>query len=147
MAQQYKYGTTRKYWRVFLLSLLTLGIYYLFYQWWIFRDLDEHFRKAYEIEPEAYPTINNPTTMFAFLFLLPFYSYYVKYFLLHEHISTTNINKTKNCIAGYLAVIIFIILNLTTLFIVPIIVEYKWQQTFNEHILEHEKQNKMNNEG
>ncbi|HUT81895.1 MAG TPA: hypothetical protein VMZ29_11885 [Candidatus Bathyarchaeia archaeon] len=139
MPQHYIYGTTRKYWRVFLLSILTLGIYYLFYQWWIFRDLEDHYRKACGIEPEAYPTINNPTTMFVFLFLLPFYSYYVKYHLLHEHISTTNIKKTKNCIVGYKAVIIFIILGLTTLCIVPIIIEFKWQRTFNEHILAHEE--------
>ncbi|MHA1220866.1 MAG: DUF4234 domain-containing protein [Candidatus Heimdallarchaeota archaeon] len=137
MPQDNQFGTTRKYSKVLLLSVVTLGVYYLFYQLWLFTDLARHHEDAFQDEPEAYPTINNPTTLFIFLFFLPFYSYYVKYNILHEHIATTKISSSINCVVGYQAVLFFLFLGPITLGIVPLIMEIKWQKTFNEHIQAH----------
>ncbi|NHJ33232.1 MAG: DUF4234 domain-containing protein [Asgard group archaeon] len=138
MPQQQKYGTTRRYRRVLIISILTFGIYYFFYYLWLFRDLNDHYEKVLDFEKEAYPTRNNPTTMFIFLFLLPIYSLYVKYHLLHEHIATSKILGKGNCPEGYKAVLLFIFLTFLTLGIVPIILEFRWQNAFNSHILAHE---------
>jgi len=139
MPQQHKYGTTRSYGRVLLFSVITFGIYYLFYYLWLFRDLDDHYRKVLDFELEAYPTRNNPTTMFVFLFLLPIYSVYVKYHLLHEHIATSKIKSKANCTEGYKAMLVFIFLTFLTIGIVPLILESRWQKAYNSHILAHER--------
>ena len=142
MPQQYKYGTTRRYRRVLIFSLLTFGIYYLFYYLWLFRDLEDHYQNVLDFELEAYPTRNNPTTMFVFLFFLPIYSVYVKYHLLHEHIATSKTQSKANCLEGYKAMLVFIFLIFLTLGIVPLILEYRWQNVYNAHILAHEKREK-----
>ena len=133
------YGSIRKYWRVFFLSLLTFGIYYIFYQFWLFKDLDEHFNKAFQVEPKSYPTKVNPTTMIVFLFLFPIYPIYIKYQLLHEHIATSNIRSEENCTVSYKAIVGFLLFSICTLGILPIIMENRWQKAFNEHILAHRK--------
>lgn len=142
MPQQYNFGTTRNYGRVLLFSLLTFGIYYLFYYFWLFRDLDDHYKKVLEIEGEAYPTRNNPTTMVIFLFLLPVYPVYVKYHLLHEHLATSKIRSKGNCPEGYKAMLVFIFLTFLTLGIVPVIIESRWQKAYNSHIITHERKAK-----
>ena len=139
MPQQHKYGTTRKYSRVLLFSFLTFGIYYLFYYLWLFRDLDDHYNKVLEFELEAYPTRNNPTTMFIFLFFLPIYPVYVKYHLLHEHIATSKTDSKTNIPEGFKAMLVFFFLTFLTLGIVPLILESRWQRVFNAHILAHDK--------
>ncbi|NHJ38606.1 MAG: DUF4234 domain-containing protein [Asgard group archaeon] len=137
MTQESIYGTKRKYRRVILISLITFGIYYLIYQWWLFRDLDEHFRNAFKAEPESYPTKNNPTTMFIFTILLPIYSIYTKYQLLHEHIATSNIESGSNCKSGYRALLFYLLFGISTLGIVPLLMEIEWQKAFNEHVDAH----------
>lgn len=146
MTQKPIYGTRRKYRRVIFFSLVTFGIYYLVYQWWLFRDLDEHFRKAFKTEPEAYPTKNNPTTMFVFTILLPIYSVYIKYQLLHEHIATSNIPSEINCKTGYRALLFYLLFGISTLGIVPLLMEIEWQNAFNEHITAHEQKDKDRSE-
>jgi hypothetical protein len=143
MPQQRKFGTTRKYGEVLLFSLVTFGIYYLFYSFWLFRDLDDHYNKMLEVELEAYPTRNSPTTMVIFFFLLPIYPVYVKYHLLHEHIATSDTRSKANCPEGYKAMLVFIFLTFLTLGIVPIIIESRWQKAFNAHIIAHEKRARL----
>jgi hypothetical protein len=138
MMQNPNYGTIRKYRRVILLSIVTFGIYYFIYQWWLFRDLNEHFRKGFNTEPEAYPTKNNPTTMIVYIILLPIYSIYTKYQLLHEHIATSNIPFGINCKSGYRALLYYLLFGISTLGIIPLLMEREWQIVFNEHIEAHE---------
>ncbi|MBK5113316.1 MAG: DUF4234 domain-containing protein [Candidatus Heimdallarchaeota archaeon] len=143
MPQQYKFGTTRRYRRVLIFSLLTFGIYYLFYTYWLFKDLDDHYNKVLDFELEAYPTKNSPTTMIIFLFLLPVYPVYVKYHLLHEHIATSKTRSKANCPEGYKAMLVFIFLTFLTIGIVPLIIESRWQKAFNSHIIAHERRAKF----
>ena len=138
MSYHYIYGTAREYKRVLFFSFFTFGIYYIIYQWWLFKDLEEHFKRAFSMEQNSYPTRNNSTTMFVYLLLLPIYSFYVKYNILHEHIATSEIKSRYNCVAGFNVIIIFILFSFGTLFIVPLIIEYRWQKAFNEHIRAHE---------
>ncbi len=133
------YGSIRKYGRVVFFSLLTFGIYYIFYLFWQFRDLDEHFKRAFEVEAESYPTKINPTTMIIFLILFPIYPIYIKYQLLHEHIATSNIRGKENCTVAYEAVVVFLVFGICTLGVLPIIHEHRWQKAFNDHILAHKK--------
>lgn len=139
MPKEHKYGITRKYSRVFLLSLITLGIYYLLYQYWLFKDLQLHFERAFSTEPRSFPTKNNPTTMLIFLILFPIYPLYLKYTLLHDHIETSSIHSEENCTIGEQAILSFSILCVCTLGILPLIYEIRWQRVFNSHIEAHEQ--------
>jgi hypothetical protein len=138
MTKEYKYGTTRKIGRIIFLSIVTLGVFYYLYQLWLFQDLMKHHQKAFKTEPEAYPTMVNPTTMFIFSILLPVYAIYTKYQLLHEHIATSNIPTERNCKSGYRALLLYLLFGVSTLWIYPIILEIQWQKAFNEHIIAHE---------
>jgi len=142
MPQTRKYGTTRNFFRAVLFSFLTFGFYNLLYQFWLYRDLDDHYQLAFKLEPQAYPTVNNPATLFIFLFIFPLYSYYTKYHLLHEHIRTSPIQSPSNCIEGYKALLFFLFFTIPTLGIVPLILELRWQRAFNAHIIAHEQQQK-----
>ena len=133
-----EFGTTRRYRKVIFLSIITLGFYNLFYQWRIFEDLQDHFDRAFHTESRSYPTQNNPTTMFIFMFFFPIYPYYLKYQMLHKHIDTSNIISPENCLEGVSALLSFVILCACTVGIYPIIIESRWQRAFNEHILAHE---------
>ncbi|MEA2069940.1 MAG: hypothetical protein U9O98_01470 [Asgard group archaeon] len=139
MTNKNQYGKQRKYRRVIFFSILTFGLYYLFYQWWLFRDLQEHFLTTYEEETEAIPTRNNPTTMLIFLIFFPFYPIYLKYELLHRHILTSSVPTETNCPTALDAFLSIVLLCFCTFGIVPIIYEYRWQQAFNEHISAHRK--------
>lgn len=136
MAKEQEYGTTRTYKEIFLLSLLSLGIYYLIYLYWNFKDLEEHYQKAYEQEKMASPTHNNPLTMFLFIFIFPIYPVYKKYQLLNDHIDTSAIKSKPNSPPGLIALITFVF-GPVTLGIWPIVNEIKWQKAMNSHILEH----------
>ncbi|MBD3192811.1 MAG: hypothetical protein GF308_19385 [Candidatus Heimdallarchaeota archaeon] len=136
MSEERKYGTTRTYQQIFLLSLASLGVYYLFYLYWNFKDLEEHYQKAYDHEKMASPTHNNSLTMFLFIFVFPIYSIYKKYQLLHDHIDTSAIKSKPNAPSGLIALLVFIFGPLT-LGIWPIMNEIKWQKAMNSHILEH----------
>ncbi|NHJ86168.1 MAG: hypothetical protein FK734_11950 [Asgard group archaeon] len=138
MPKHLKSGTTRRYGRVLFLTAITFGIYYLFYQWWLFKDLEDHYKKVFKTESQSYPTLNNPATMFIFVIILPLYAIYVKYNLLHEHVATSKVISQPNCIEAFKAVIFFLLFGFTTLGILPLILEQKWQKAFNEHILAHE---------
>jgi len=140
MPKERKYGTTRKFRRVFFLSLITFGIYYILYNYWLFQDFEEHHEKAFKTEPRSYPLSNNPTTMLIFLFIFPFYPIYLKYTLLHNHIRTSNIYSPENCTIGVNAVLSFVLLGICTIGIAPLINERRWQTAFNEHILAHERE-------
>ncbi|MHA1639104.1 MAG: hypothetical protein ACTSXO_04675 [Candidatus Heimdallarchaeota archaeon] len=140
MVQKTDFGTARNFFRALLLSFLTFGFYNLFYQFWLYRDLDEHYQLAFKFEPRSYPTLNNPTTLFIFLIIFPLYSYYTKYHLLHEHIATSPIQSSTNCAEGYKALLFFLFFTIPTLGIVPIILEARWQKAFNEHLLAHKRQ-------
>ncbi len=140
MPKEHKFGTTRKYRRVFFLSLVTFGIYYIIYQYWIFQDFEEHHEKAFDTEPRSYPLIINPTTMLIFLFIFPFYPIYIKYTLLYDHIRTSRIQSPENCSIGIKAVLSFVILGICTIGIAPILIESQWQRAFNKHIIAHEHQ-------
>ncbi|MHA1124411.1 MAG: DUF4234 domain-containing protein [Candidatus Heimdallarchaeota archaeon] len=133
-----KFGTIRKYRRVIFLSIITLGLYNLFYQWKIFEDLQGHFERGFHTESRSYPTQNNSITMLIFLFLFPLYPYYIKYQMLHQHIDTSNIISQENCLEGFSALLSFVFLCACTVGIYPIIMESRWQRAFNEHILAHE---------
>ena len=133
-----EFGTTRRYRRVFLLSLLTFGIYYIIYQWRLFEDLQDHFDRAFHTEPRSFPTRNNPTTMLIFLILFPIYAYYIKYQTLHQHIESSNIKTQDNCLDGTSSLLSFIFLCWCTFGIYPLMMESKWQNAFNEHIIAHE---------
>jgi arginine exporter protein ArgO len=138
MPTVYKFGTIRSFNRVILLSLCTFGIYYLLYQWWLFEDLQEHYKEAQKVEPNAVPTRNNPTTMFIFVLLFAPYAIYTKYHLLHEHIATSRVETVRNCAPALQALIMIWFFSICTLGIYSIILEYRWQKAFNAHILAHE---------
>ncbi len=140
MPKEHKFGTTRKYRRVLFLSIVTFGIYYIIYQYWLFQDFEEHHEKAFDTEPRAYPLITNPTTMLIFLFIFPFYPIYIKYTLLYDHIRTSSINSPENCSMGIKAVLTFVFLGLCTFGIAPLVTESRWQSAFNEHIIAHDYQ-------
>ena len=139
MPKELTYGTTRRYSRVIILSILTLGIYYVLYQYWLFKDLQEHFEKAFEVEPRSYPTKNNPITMLVFLLLFPLYPIFLKYSILHDHIEMSQIKIDDNCTIGLNALVFFTVFCVCTFGIVPLINEYRWQKAYNEHILAHEE--------
>jgi len=139
-----EFGTTRRYRRVIFLSIITLGFYNLFYQWRVFEDLQDHFTRAFHMESRSYPTKNNPTTMFILLFFFPIYPFYIKYQMLHQHIDTSNIISPTNCLEGFPAILSFIVLCTCTLGIYPILLESRWQNAFNEHILAHEMNEPVN---
>jgi hypothetical protein len=145
ISKEYPSGKTRKIWRIVFLSYVTLGVFYYLYQLWIFQDLMKHYEKAFKSEPNAYPTKVNPVTLFIFSILLPVYAIYTKYQLLHEHIATSNIPSQENCKSGYRALLLYLLFGLITLWIVPIVLEIKWQKAFNEHILDHEHVAEWNN--
>ena len=48
MPKEHKFGTTRKYRRVLFLSIVTFGIYYIIYQYWLLQDFEEHHEKAFD---------------------------------------------------------------------------------------------------
>lgn len=139
MPKEMKYGTTRRFSRVVFLSLVTLGIYYILYQFWLFKDLEDHFKLAFTTESKSYPTTNNPTTMLIFLIIFPIYPIYIKYTLLHDHIETSKIKTEDNCALGLEAIFSFTLLCLCTLCIFPLVIEYRWQKAFNNHIIAHEQ--------
>ena len=139
MPEKHQFSVTRKYSRVLFLSIITLGLYYFIYQWWLFRGLEDHYQEAFESEKESFPTRNNPITMFVLQFLIPFYVIYVKYRILHEHISTSSIETESNCAEGYRAVILFILLGIPSFWIVPLVLEANWQKAYNRHLLAHER--------
>ena len=138
MPEEMNYGTQRFFGRVFLLSIITFGIYYLFYWYLNFRDLEEHFQKAQKNESKASPTTNNPGTMFLLMFLFPIYPIYKKYQLLNDHIETSPKKSEPNCPTGVMALLVTFF-GFCTLGIWPIINERKWQKAMNAHILKHEK--------
>jgi hypothetical protein len=140
MPEQLKYGTTRKYSLVFFFSVITVGIYYILYQYWIFSDLEEHFQKAHSTEPRSKPTHNNPITMVILWILFLPYALYMKYQLLHEHVATSSIKTEENCSDGLKALILILLLNFLTLGIITILLEARWQKVFNNHILAHQNQ-------
>jgi hypothetical protein len=139
MPKVQKFGTTRNYSRVIILSIITLGIYYFFYQYWIFDDLNEHHQKAFSTETRSFPTMVNPTTMLIFLIVFPLYPIYIKYRLLHNHIETSKIKSPSNCTIGLNATLSFLFLGVCTLGIMPLVLEFRWQKAFNEHIEAHLK--------
>lgn len=138
MPTNLKYGTTRNFTRVILLSIVTFGIYYFLYQYWLFDDLNDHHQKAFSTEPRSFPTLVNPTTMLIFLIVFPLYPIYIKYRLLHTHIETSPITTANNCTIAINAVISFLFLGVCTIGIMPLVLEYRWQRAFNEHILAHQ---------
>jgi len=138
LSKDYPSGKTRNIGQIVFLSIISFGVVYYIYQLWLFQDLMSHFEKAFKTEPEAYPTKINPTTMLIFAILLPVYAIYIKYQLLHEHIATSSIPTQENCKSGYRALLLYLLFGISTLWIVPLILEIKWQKAFNEHILDHE---------
>ena len=140
MPKDRKYGITRKYRRVFFLSLITFGIYYIMYHYWIFQDFEIHHERAFTTEPRSYPLKANPTTMLIFMIVFPLYTIYTKYTLLHDHIRTSKVRSPENCANGVTAILSFIFFGVCTLGIHPLLTEKKWQNAFNEHILAHEQQ-------
>ena len=140
MPQELPFGTIRSYKHIFFLSVITFGIYYLIYWFWIFRDLEEHYQYTRRLNESARPTWNSHLTMFllSLCCIVSLYPIYMKYQLLYEHILTSSFRTATNCPSGKRAILAFLFGGLT-FGLWPLICEIRWQRAMNAHIRQHQK--------